>query len=373
MESKCFNCGLYPEGVDVDVHGEFRNLFHSKYGTIHGLYVNELVRVVESVIKVHSKELEIVELVDCTTVSLLAHNRSPQDPHFFRKNAKTDLKRVSINRIPKNIYNKIMGFIESNYGTRYGSVSYLVNQAMELYIKMEKGYVKLFERFKSPKNSFIDDTQGQINLNTIQMLSDTVKTLNLKIDNLESVIDEKVKVTVQSTLNLVNKPVVRMSNSVKNTVKSFRREDKFEKSLKILENIMKYKEFNFTEKDYHKSLVKLTGQGDMRTVRSDLEMLELDNRVKKMRNNSNGTKTYQFTSNNQYHRYNTELAKERFLKGFKEAFQDINALTVYDLNGFIFKKYGLHDVQSQYKCLKWLLMEGCVERHEANPKLLLMK
>lgn len=373
MKSNCFNCGLYPEGVDVDVHEEFRNIFHQKYGTIHGLYVNELVRAVESVIKVHKQELEIVELVDHTTVSLLAHNRSPQDPQCFRKNAKTDLKRVSINRIPKNIYNKIIGFIKANYGSRYGNVSYLVNQAMELYIKMEKGYVKLFERFKSPKNSFIDDTKGQINLNTIKMLSDTVKTLNLKIDNLESVIDEKVKVTVQSTFNLVNKPVLSMIKSVKNTFKSFRREDKFEKSLKILENLMKYKEFNFTEKDYHRSLVKLTGQGDMRTVRSDLEMLELDNRVKKMRNNSNGTKKYQFTCNNQYHRYNTELAKKRFLEGFKKAFQDINALTVDDLNGFIFTMDGLYDVHSQHKRLKWLILGGCVERHEANPKLLLMK
>ena len=60
-------------------------------------------------------------------------------------------------------------------------------------------------------------------------------------------------------------------------------------SLKTLENIMRYKEFDFTEKDYHRSLVRLTGQGDMRTVRSDLAMLEADNRIKKMRNNTHGT------------------------------------------------------------------------------------
>jgi hypothetical protein len=146
--------------------------------------------------------------------------------------------------------------------------------------------------------------------------------------------------------------------------------DKFEKALNTLENVMKYKEFGFSDKDYHKSLVRLTGQGDMRTVRSDLDMLEADNQIKKLRNNAHGTSQYQFNNNSQYHRYNTELAKKRFIEGFKEAFKDINALTVDELNGFIFDIEGLHDAQSQYKRLKWLITGGWVERHKANPKLL---
>ena len=62
-----------------------------------------------------------------------------------------------------------------------------------------------------------------------------------------------------------------------------------------------------------------------------------------------------------------------FMEGFKEAFQNINALTVDELNEFIFCKDGLHDAQSQHKRLTWLIDEGLVERHEANPKLLFIR
>jgi len=75
-------------------------------------------------------------------------------------------------------------------------------------------------------------------------------------------------------------------------IKTFKRVDKFEKALSTLENVMKFREFGFTDRDYHKCLVKRVGQGDMRTVRSDLVMLDADNRVKKLRNNAHGTSQY---------------------------------------------------------------------------------
>ena len=102
-------------------------------------------------------------------------------------------------------------------------------------------------------------------------------------------------------------------------------------------------------------------------------MLEADNRVKKMRNNAHGTVAYQFVENNQYHQYNTELAKTKFLEGFKEAFQDMDALTVDELNTFIFSKYELFDAKSQHKRLSWLVADGLVRRHEVNPKLLFIQ
>lgn len=109
-----------------------------KNGTINGIYIIELIRSVENVIEVHKGKLGIVELMDHNTVSLLTHNRTPQYPRCFRKNVKTDLKRVSINKIPKKTYDKIMEFIRANYGTKYGTISYMMNQAMERYIKQEK-------------------------------------------------------------------------------------------------------------------------------------------------------------------------------------------------------------------------------------------
>jgi hypothetical protein len=373
MKNEYVGCGLYPENIDVDKHGAFRNICYVKKGTISGIYINELVRSVENVIKVYNGELEIVELVDTDAASILTHNKTPYKPHNLRENAKTDLKRVSINRIPKNTYNKIMQFIEDNYGTKYGVISDIVNQAMELYIKQEKGFVKLVKTPKRNINNFIYDNKGQINSFDINNLVEAIKTLNIKMHNLENGIEEKVKYTVQSTFDLLPKSINKTKKLAKKTFKSFRRVDKFEKALNTLENVMKFKEFGFTDKDYHKCLVKLTGQGDMRTVRSDLAMLEADNRVKKLRNTAHGTSKYEFIINDQYHRYNTELARKRFIEGFKEAFQNLNALTVVELNDFIFDMDGLHDTQSQYKRLKWLIAEGYVERHEANPRLLFIQ
>ena len=46
---------------------------------------------------------------------------------------------------------------------------------------------------------------------------------------------------------------------------------------------------------------------------------------------------------------------------------------VKDLNKFIFEKYELFDAESQNKRLRWLLDEGCVRRHDVNPRLLLIQ
>lgn len=373
MKNNCFELGLHPTNVSPKLHKEFRELYYKKNGSLNRIYTVGISKQLEYVIELFKGNIEIEEIEKIDVLGQITHDNKNLKTSFMRKNERTDLKRFSIHNIDQNLRNEIQHFLIDQYGTNYGSLSYIMNQAMELYIKQEKGQVKIKETLKKAIKNFIDDNNGQISLSEISNLVEAVKTLNLKMDGIENIIEDKVKSTVQSTLKFVQEPVNKVKNVIKGTIKSYRREDKFEKSLKTLENVMRYKEFNFTEKDYHRSLVKLTGQGDMRTVRSDLEMLELDNRVRKMRNNAHGTKTYQFISNDQYHRYNTELAKERFLEGFKEAFQNINALTVDELNGFIFKKDGLHDVQSQHKRLKWLLLDGCVERHEANPKLLFIQ
>lgn len=120
MKSEYFECGLYPENIDVKIHEEFRSSCYNKRGTISGIYSNELVQSIKNVIGIHNEELKIVELVDPYAASIVTHNTTPYNPPIFRKNPKTDLKRVSIHKIPKNTYNKIIKFIKANYGTKYG-------------------------------------------------------------------------------------------------------------------------------------------------------------------------------------------------------------------------------------------------------------
>jgi Fe2+ or Zn2+ uptake regulation protein len=248
-----------------------------------------------------------------------------------------------------------------------------VNQAMKLYNNVEMGFVKLVKTSKKLDKSFISDNKGQISSIDSNKLYESIEYLKSSVNDLKMDIKVIKNSTIQSKLNIVSKSVGKVRNVINGTVKSAKREAKLDKSVKILENVMKWNEHDFTVKEYQQSLARIEGQGDPRTARSDLAILESAGRVKKVRSNAHGTETYQFTENDQYHKYNTDLAKTKFLEDFEEAHQNQDAFTVNDLNMFISEKHGLYDAKSQYKRLKWLIDEGLVKRHEVNPKLLLIQ
>lgn len=371
MKIEYSESGFHPENIIPERHLELKRVIYNKYGTTNGIFNKVLLKGMEWIIGLQKGDYERVELVDPEARLLLTHTEKPHKTLIFRKNQRKDLTRISIHNIPKKLYDTTMAFAEEEYGTKYGVISYIMNQSIELMIEVVNGFVKLVETVKKPVKSFINDNKGQVTSLNANMVFEALDTLNLKIDSLKQHMERTFKDTVQSTLNIIPKVADKAKNTVMGTVRSHKREDKFKKAEKILDNLMKWNEYGFTIKDYHNSLGKLKKQGDPRTAHTDLEMLEADNRVKKVRDGAHGMATYEFVENNVYHKFNSDLAKTKFFDDFKIEFHDVDSLNLDELNELIFDKYELFDARSQKKRVEWLIVDGYVKRHPVNSRILL--
>ena len=373
MLNKEYNGSLCTGNIDPVVHGRFRGGCYEKNGTLNGAYTKELISVVKQVIRVKNGELKVVELLDQEASLLLTHIENNDNNRIMRKNGRTQLNRASIERIDETDCNMIKSFLINIYGTLYGKISPLLNEAMDLWVKLHKKRLKLVETQNKPFKSFISDEEGQFNSIDGNVVYEFLELINNKFNSFEEKMESKIEYTVQSTLNLVSKPLKRGNKIINGTVKSVKYRAKLDKAEKVLDNVMKWNEHGFTIKEYVKSLAKLIGQGDPRTPRSDLKTLEAAGLIKKVRSGVHGVETYEFIENDQYHLYNSDLAKIRFFDDVKEKFFKDDAFKLDDLNEFIFEKYGLFDVRSQNKRLNWLLAGGLVRRHEVNPRLILIQ
>ena len=371
MEIKCLSGGFYPSGVNPIIHGRFRERSKAKNGTLNGTYTKNLTKALVLAMDVLDGKLERVELVDQEARLLLTHTTNNVETQIFRKNERTDLTQLGINKLPIELLNRAKHCAIDHFPNERNKISCLTNYAMDLWVEVENGFVKLVETVKKPVKSFINDNKGQVTSLNANMVFEALDTLNLKIDSLKQHMERTVKDTVQSTLNIIPKVTDKAKNTVMGTVRSHKREDKFKKAEKILDNLMKWNEHGFTIKDYHNSLGKLEKQGDPRTARTDLEMLKADNRVKKVRDGVHGMATYEFVENNVYHKFNSDLAKTKFFDDFKIEFHDVDALNLDELNELIFDKYELFDARSQKKRVEWLIVDGYVKRHPVNSRLLL--
>ena len=371
MRIECNESGLHPENIIPELHLELKRVVYNKYGTTNGIFNKIVIKGMEYVVGLHKGDYEKVELVDHRASLSLTHTENTHKTLVFRKNQRIDLTRISIHKIPKKLYDTIINFAEEKYGTKYGVISYIVNQAIELMTKVERNFVELVETTNKPNNSFIGDEEGRVALLDSNSLLKAVEYLTSTVYELKNDIKKSKKSTIQSTLNIIPRAVGKVKSVVSGTVKSARRDDKYKKAERILENVMKWNEHGFTIKEYHKSLGKLEKQGDPRTARSDLDMLKADNRINKIRNSAHGTETYEFIENNQYYKYNTDFAKTKFFEAVKTHFHDVDEFRLDELNELIFSKYGLFDAKSQNRYLKWLIVDGYVKRHPVNPRLLL--
>jgi hypothetical protein len=377
MENKCLTGGCYASAVDTDKIDEFLDRCFIKNGTTYGAYTKELPEIVEKQLDVLEGKLEVEEIMDQRASLLFAHIQkesethfSSDETHFFRKNRRSDSTRVYVNKFPIRTLNRLKHFVIDNYHTIRGNLSLVIEQSIELFIKREDKFIKLVKPKKKPVKSFISDEEGQFNSIDINDKNELLEWMDNRIKQLEQHIEIKIESTVQSVFNISSK-VGRKVKKIRNgNRKSVKADAKLDKAERILNNLKKTNEHRFTIKEYSRSLAKLIGQGDPRTPRSDLKMLEADDLINKVRNNANGEETYEFTENTEYYKYNSDLAKTRFFADVKEKFVNDLAFTLDDLNEFIFEKYELFDASSQNKRLKWLLSEGLVRRHDVNPRIL---
>ena len=194
MGSKCLAMGLYPASVDPNTHGTFRERCYAKNGTLNGAYTRELPIALEWVIDVLEGKLEIKELVDTEASLLLTHTIKNEKTHIMRKNQRTDLTGLAINNVNIELSNRVKHCLIDNHGTKYGKLSYLMNQAMKLYDKVEKGFVELVETHKKPDTSFIGDEKGHINSIDNNIILEAIEALNLKVDNLKQNMERTLKI-----------------------------------------------------------------------------------------------------------------------------------------------------------------------------------
>ena len=373
MENKCLTMGLYPASLDPNTHKTFRGTCFTKNGTLNGAYTRELTMALEWVIDVFEGKLERVERVDQEARLLLTHTTNDEKPYIMRKNERMDLTELAIHNVNISLLKRIKHILIGQYNTKYGSLSYLVNQAMKLYIEVKKDFVKLVETNKKRDKSFIGDEKGQFTLMDNNIPYEFLELINNRLDNLEQKLETKIESTVQSVFNMSSKVGRKVKNIGGGIVKSHKREEKREKAEEVLDNIKKWNEHGCTVKTYASALVVLKGQGDPRTPLSDLEALENTGLIKKIRNSAHGTSAYEFIENNQYYKYNTEFAKTKFLKAFKTHFNNVDEFRLDELNDLIFSEYGLFDAKSQNRYLNWLIADGYVKRHPVNPRLLLIE
>ena len=187
---------------------------------------------------------------------------------------------------------------------------------------------------------------------------------------MENEIKEFKGCTVQSVKDVSSKVRSKVNKGSNSKGKSGKAKAKADKAERILNNLKKRYEHRFTIKDYREPLAKLKKQGDDRTARSDLKMLEAAGLIRKVRSGAHGVETYKFTNNDLYPLYNNDSGKTRFFDDVKEKFFMDDEFRVEDLNEFIFEKYELFDDESQNKRLKWLIDDGLVKRHPVNPRIL---
>ena len=343
MKIEYSESGFHPENVNPKSQLELKELIHKNYGTTHCIFSRKVLEGVEYVVGLQKGELEEVELVDPEAASLLTHIQKPQQSLdktlIFRKNQREDLTRVSIHNVPKKLYNTIVNFAVDYYGTKYGVISHLVNEAIKLMIKVENGFVELVETQNKSDKSFISDNRGQINLIDSNNILRAFKYLKSTVYELKNDIKEIKEYNIQSTFNIVPKSVDKARKVINGTVKSAKYKAKLDKADMVLDNVKRWNEHTFTVKFYVNSLVNLTGQGDPRTPRSDLKVLEAAGRIRKVRSSAHGITAYEFVENTEYYKYNSDLAKTRFFDDVKEKFFMDNEFTVEDLNEFIFEKY----------------------------------
>ena len=373
MKIEYSESGFFPENINPKGQLELKELIHKNYGTTHRILGLKVLEGMEKIIKLQRGALEEVELVDQEAGSLLTHIRNPDKTLIFRKNQRRDLTRISIHNIPKKLYNTIINYLNEHYGTKYGSLSDLMNQAIELMIKVENGFIELVETDNKSIRSFISDDEGQISSVDGNSILGVFEFLTSRVIELQNDIKDIKESTVQSASNISSKVVGKVKKISDGKGKSGKAKAKLDKAERILNNLKRRYEHRFTNREYGEPLAKLEKQGDDRTVRSDLKTLKAAGLIKKVRSSANGEETYEFTENTEYYKYNSDLGKTRFFDDFKEKFSDQDAFKLDDLNKFIFEKYELFDDESQNKRLRWLLDEGCVRRHDVNPRLLIIQ
>jgi len=235
-----------------------------------------------------------------------------------------------------------------HYGTKYGKLSYIINKAMKIYLKIETGILKIVKKSIPNKWNAIDD-------NMLNPFLEQIDLLHQKIENLQK--------QVESTQQILN--IKRKSKKQYKTV------SKIIKANTVINDLKKCNKHFFTRKEYEQVLIEHFGQADPRTINSDLKALKRAGIIKEgYRHALFGPKNFQFTENQLYNQYNSHKAIKIFVKNFKTKFTNRTQILTSELKTFIQKSEEIYNLKFVNNRLKSLNILNLISAHPANPKIL---
>lgn len=335
-------------GIQPRIHKQYRQAYLENKEDLWGLYAEKLPLDLALLDEVLNGRIVLegdTDLGDYGGVPL-QHPQETTDTKIpaYVEGTRQDLTRLNIRNLPLNVIKNIRTHIVKLHGSYYGHMGRVVTMAMELGLKMSKGTVRIAQESRTYTERLIR-TGGD---NPVLIMYSELK---------KEFIDFKNYIKSLGLPKLNPKRTKKVNKST----------NKLNKAVSILDELKKFKETSFTEQDYKTVLIKVLGQGDNRTVKSDLELLKNAELIRTERKTGlNGIIRYYFVENKLYNEYQGEAANRNFIVKAREMLKDRMQVTRDELEQFISDITGLSDSDSVLDRLDTLELIGLIEQIEPD-------
>jgi hypothetical protein len=332
---------LHTNALSPRIHKQFKLVSIQKNNRLYGSNVKGINKALELYINHVKGLIDFEEIKPTKNIDLLkgSHNLNEKAGSDLRSNErvgisckyhKKDLKSISVRNIEPKLHKSFRKILIDKYGTFIGNIGPELSHAMELYVKVETGTLKVLETGKTVSKHLVES-------NIVKMVEDTVQRI------------------IKPFLTTTNR---NPSKKGKWNVKPV---SKGEKTLNVLYSLMKSYENSFTVDEYKEFLFQLYGQADDRTVKSDLEALNTSGKIYiNDKRSLYAGETFVFTKNHLYTKYNGFKANKKLLKMFRRKFHGHLQTTEKELNAFIQKSEGFFDEKSFKRRLEILDLKGLI-------------
>ena len=333
---------LHTNALSPGIHKQFKLVSIQKNKRLYGSNVKGINEALDLYVK-HAQGL--IDFEEIQSTERIGHGegshtlkekvewnmRSPEMVGTSCKYHKKDFKSISVRKIEPKLHKSFRKILIDKYGTFIGNIGPELSQAMELYVKIETGVLKVVETGKTVSKHFLKSDM-------VKMVEDTVQRI--------------IKPFF---------PALKRNPLKKQDKWNVHPVSKGEKALNVLHSLMKSREDSFTRDEYKKFLLHLYGQADDRTVKSDLETLKTSGKIYiNPKRSLYAVETYVFQNNHLYSKHNGFKANRKLFKLFRKKFRGHMQTTEKELNAFIQKSEGFFDEKSFKNRLDILDLKGLI-------------
>ena len=340
--------------VDPVIHKRYRNAYWSNKGTLRGIYAELLPKdlcflneVLYGRVKLEG-DWNLENYRHTPRAHSLEHCSSKVT--VLMKGQKNDFTRLNVRNVPLNVFKSLKKYLVNAYGSFYGYSGFLVSMAMDLRLKMRLGEVKVLKNSRKYAKHVLS---GE----TISPLHSEVITLKRELEEITKAFKEFWK-------------FLPKNKSCNNVIKQFKSVSKLDKAVEVLDALKKFNETHFSHDEYGNVLLRLFGQADKRTIKSDLEALKnAEFIIPDLSNRFFGKTRFKFVENKLYGIYNSPKAMRRVVRAFKRKFRDCAHVSKSEILAFIKHISGLNDNKSVLERLNTLLLGGYLSPVSASNEI----